>query len=160
MTEEQKTQIEPDVSALQSAIDNFKKIFGSRSFSGRHPELGTMVNCGVCGRRHRSSIVCDPVYSAEAKPRHRLIPKAKRYNPHHNQYDLQLIEKTREVTRQNVPRNGAHFPLLSVEQLMRTSRSTAEHRLDEEREKEAKRIRRQQDVSRRINRGLLPGGSR
>ena len=153
MTEEPKT-------SLQISIDNFKKILGARSFGGRHPELGAMVNCGVCGRRHRSNVVCEPVYSAEAKPRHRLIPKAKRYNPHHNQHDLRLIEKTREITRQNVPRNGAHFPLLSVEQLMKTSRLAAERRLDEEREKEAKRIRRQQDVSRRINRGLLPGGSR
>lgn len=27
-----------------------------RSFSGRHPDLGKMFKCQVCGRRHRSSV--------------------------------------------------------------------------------------------------------
>lgn len=161
MTEEElKVQSELDISALNAAIENFKNRYAKRSFSGRHPDLGKMIKCRVCSRRHRSSLVCAQNYSVEAKPRHRYVPKAKRYNPHHSQNHLQLIERTREIVMQNVPRNGSQFPALSQLDLMKTSRTTAERQLAEEQEIEAKRIRRQQDVSRRINRGLLPGGSR
>jgi hypothetical protein len=31
----------------------------SRSFSGRHPELGKMIKCQVCGRRHRAVEKCE-----------------------------------------------------------------------------------------------------
>jgi hypothetical protein len=37
------------------ALEEIKR----RSFSGRHPELGKMVNCQVCRTRHRSSIKCE-----------------------------------------------------------------------------------------------------
>ena len=33
-----------------------------KSFSARHPELGKMVNCYVCGLRHRAAKICTPVY--------------------------------------------------------------------------------------------------
>lgn len=39
--------------ALQAAIAEATKAIGARSFSERHPELGKMVNCQVCGTRHR-----------------------------------------------------------------------------------------------------------
>jgi hypothetical protein len=38
----------------QAALDALKEI-RARSFSGRHPELGRMINCQVCDRRHRES---------------------------------------------------------------------------------------------------------
>ncbi len=34
-------------------IENALKAIKSRSFSQRHPELGKMVNCRICGTRHR-----------------------------------------------------------------------------------------------------------
>jgi hypothetical protein len=43
---------------LQEAIDKYKEDFKDRSFSERNPELGKMIKCQVCLRRHRSSIVC------------------------------------------------------------------------------------------------------
>src|SRR6266403_441783 len=41
--------------ALQAALDYATKIIEGRSFADRHPELGKMINCRVCGTRHRAS---------------------------------------------------------------------------------------------------------
>jgi hypothetical protein len=38
---------------VKAALAKFREDFRKRSFSGRHPELGKMVNCKVCGTRHR-----------------------------------------------------------------------------------------------------------
>jgi hypothetical protein len=35
------------------ATESFKKDFKLRSFFGRHPEIGKMIKCAKCGRRHR-----------------------------------------------------------------------------------------------------------
>ena len=40
---------------LAVAVNNFEKEFKLRSFSGRNPELGKMVNCQLCGLRHRAT---------------------------------------------------------------------------------------------------------
>jgi hypothetical protein len=37
------------IAAAEKATEEIK----SRSFSGRHPELGKMIKCAVCGLRHR-----------------------------------------------------------------------------------------------------------
>src|SRR6202158_4626156 len=37
------------------ALEEIKR----RSFSGRHPELGKMIKCQVCQKRHRDSIKCE-----------------------------------------------------------------------------------------------------
>lgn len=54
-----------DAAYLQEAVAEFESEREAKSFSGRHPELGKMVNCGVCGRRHRSAHVCVPVYARQ-----------------------------------------------------------------------------------------------
>src|SRR6266404_7287931 len=41
------------VGDLQKAINAVLFAIQDRSFSGRNPELGKMVNCRVCGTRHR-----------------------------------------------------------------------------------------------------------
>ena len=51
--------------ALQAAVANFEADRKHKSFSGRRPELGKMINCPVCDRRHRSSQVCVPVYARQ-----------------------------------------------------------------------------------------------
>lgn len=38
---------------LQAEIDSALKVLRNRPFSQRHPELGKMKNCQVCGIRHR-----------------------------------------------------------------------------------------------------------
>jgi hypothetical protein len=44
--------------AVTDAIAKLREDIAERSFSGRHPELGKMKKCQICGLRHRSSIVC------------------------------------------------------------------------------------------------------
>lgn len=40
---------------LQIAVEKFHKAFRQRSFSERNPELGKMIKCALCGRRHRET---------------------------------------------------------------------------------------------------------
>jgi len=42
------------VDAVNAALEDIS----SRSFSGRHPELGKMIKCQVCRLRHRESVKC------------------------------------------------------------------------------------------------------
>jgi hypothetical protein len=46
-----------------AAAEEFKKSLKWRSFSGRHPELGPMIKCVVCKRRHRDNERCLVVYA-------------------------------------------------------------------------------------------------
>lgn len=47
---------------LEAAVLVFNTDRAGKSYSGRHPELGRMVNCFVCDKRHRSAHVCLPRY--------------------------------------------------------------------------------------------------
>jgi hypothetical protein len=52
---------------LQKAIDSVTHDIKSRPFSERHPELGKMVNCQVCGTRHRKNErKCEQVFTYRA----------------------------------------------------------------------------------------------
>lgn len=54
--------------ALQSAIAEATKAIGARPYSERHPELGKMVNCKVCGTRHRvNERKCEQVFTYRIK---------------------------------------------------------------------------------------------
>jgi hypothetical protein len=53
--------------AASDALDAIK----SRSYSGRHPELGKMINCQYCGMRHRQNDVlrkCEQKFVTELAP--------------------------------------------------------------------------------------------
>jgi len=115
--------VSPEVA---QAADKALKEIRSRSFSGRHPELGKMVKCQVCERRHRSSIVCEQKFSTgrydlrDPKPLliagvtpetetvvesrkiraligARLFAK-KRLHPHPNKRMLRFVELVRQFT--------------------------------------------------------------
>lgn len=43
---------------LKAAAQKFNEAFAERTFSQRHEDLGKMINCGLCGRRHRQA---DPI---------------------------------------------------------------------------------------------------
>lgn len=85
--------------AVSDAIAKIRDEIADRSFSGRHPELGKMVKCQICGQRHRSSIVCKEnvivptaqtrkgVYGAAAFAKKRLKP--------HNRIKKQRTRKER-----------------------------------------------------------------
>jgi hypothetical protein len=57
--EERIADVEPsdavETVRLAQAVLKFKDEFKTRSFSGRHSELGKMIKCVKCGRRHRDS---------------------------------------------------------------------------------------------------------
>lgn len=49
---------------LQAALDDAEKIIEGRTFSDRHPELGKMISCRVCGTRHRKNEKkCEQVFT-------------------------------------------------------------------------------------------------
>jgi hypothetical protein len=60
------TEPDPFIASLelQIAVDKALKEIKHRSFSERHPELGKMVNCRVCSRRHREhERKCEQVFT-------------------------------------------------------------------------------------------------
>jgi hypothetical protein len=77
--------------ALSDAVANFEKELKRRSFSGRNPELGRMIKCGVCRRRHRESERrCEQKFAnkpgtpeGESDP---MIAEPKHYHPEHNPF--------------------------------------------------------------------------
>ena len=54
MTEEIQSQPKPTEAGQQAAAEAIEAIKG-RSYSGRHPELGKMISCKICGLRHREN---------------------------------------------------------------------------------------------------------
>jgi hypothetical protein len=44
-----------DQQKLAMAVAKFQEEHYNKSFSQRHPELGKMIKCQTCGRRHRTS---------------------------------------------------------------------------------------------------------
>lgn len=53
----------PENRAVQKAAAEFFLDRREETFSGRNPELGKMMKCPVCARRHRSSHTCQPKYA-------------------------------------------------------------------------------------------------
>jgi hypothetical protein len=54
--------------ALGKAAVDALQVIKDRSFAGRHPELGKMINCKFCGRRHRQNErVCSQKFVTENK---------------------------------------------------------------------------------------------
>jgi hypothetical protein len=151
---------------LEAAAERFRKEFAERSFSGRHEELGKMINCRLCGRRHREG---DPLVkdSTAHNNRHLLdVPsryvafKKQRINPHHNDRIRRFGRLTKKIFDEDIaPYFHADTPE-EQENLVRRAQRRAARIL--RRFWITPRLARKhmQDVSRRVNRGLLPGGSR
>lgn len=102
---------------LDAAVTKALEDIESRSFAGRHPELGKMFKDPVCGKRHRGS-PCEQkfaeAYTEEdldtgevetfyriAKPINGFVGKSafkgKRKSPHANARNLMLVELTQEL---------------------------------------------------------------
>jgi hypothetical protein len=89
-TPEASTGSGSDPAALSAAVANFAKELKLRSFAGRNPELGKMIKCAVCRRRHRESVRCEQKFAnkpgtpeGESNP---MICKSKRYRPERNPF--------------------------------------------------------------------------
>ena len=83
--------------ALKSATEAFFTQRETLSFSGRHPELLSMFNCGVCGRRHRRSHTCVQNYVQEAQG---IRPPKGRILRHRNAWGLQVLERATAIYRE------------------------------------------------------------
>jgi hypothetical protein len=61
LSEIEKLEYESPAVSVGAAIAALKALedLKNRSFSARHPELGRMIKCQVCGLRHRDSIKCE-----------------------------------------------------------------------------------------------------
>ena len=140
----------------------------NRPFSERHPELGKMVNCAICDRRHRDSIICIPKYATGRYAPYRVMIapdtkggilgraqfKGKRIKQHHKKGALQLVQLTQTL-----------FPQYEVYitdpvECMKLARRDAARILKDKRARVRKFTRAQQDIARRINVGLARPGSR
>ena len=163
---------------LQQAIAKFNKEHAEKSFSGRHPELGRMINCQICGNRHRehdSIVVCtqrfctskhdssvlltsDSAHDGPATIKDVIGAAAfakKRRNPHFSHRRLQLVQMTQQIFHEEFePYFTDHVSS------MKQARMIAAIALKNARRVRSQSKQHQQDCSRRINRGLLPGGAR
>jgi hypothetical protein len=176
--------LSPEQRLLNAAIADFNTAQYEKSFSGRHPELGKMVNCKVCGTRHRvNEKKCEQVFTyrigdyelfrenenGELVPDYRTAIRP----------DQKQTKKQREGSaRFAKKRFNPHYSkekLLFVERTrkifqelgfsledtgevfqknLHRARILAAREIREERELRDRAIRRRQKVSRRINKGL------
>jgi hypothetical protein len=148
---------------VNEAVAKALQAIRNRSYAGRHPELGKMVNCPVCDRRHRGSI-CAPIYAVgryalektpliASQETYRGVYGAhsvakKRFNPHPNVRGLKLLARTRDL-----------FPsfflnITDPKACMKAARAEAIRQLRAEEKEERRKERNQTKLSRRINRGL------
>ena len=163
---------------LGAAIQKFREDFRNRSFSGRNLALGKMVNCQICGNRHRehdSIVVCtqrfctskhdssvlltsDSAHDGPATIKDVIGAAAfakKRRNPHFSHRRLQLVQMTQQIFHEEFePYFTDHVSS------MKQARMIAAIALKNARRVQSQSKQHQQDCSRRINRGLLPGGAR
>ena len=154
-------------SEIQKVIDAFKEKYANRTFSGRHPELGKMINCPICTRRHRASQVCHQQFVKVLTPpegltsltKFQIFGRAafakKRLRPHHSKKLLQLIQRTQELF-------WIHYgcwpstETKSAEQVaMEVVRREARAALEKEYHDKRSKTQSMQHNSCRINRGLV-----
>jgi len=160
---------------LKQVIEKALKDMRARSFSGRNPELGRMINCPVCERRHRETqimkshpkfggrqvVKCVQVFKKDEldtpfisinPTRHR--GRGHRKYPHHSSLLLQLVQRTQKLFKEN----EQYFT--SAKDCMEESRDMAARELKVERRRDRRNARRAQQTSRRINAGLEKSGAR
>ena len=164
---------QPDRIKLCDAIARFREAQRGLSYTKRNPNLGRMVNCMVCGLRHRSVEVCEQHFHVgryDPRPDGKKLvleaPKTrnglfgapqkrnysdKRINPHINHRGQLLIQRVREM----FPFYEAEMKPITQEEsvkVMQAARVEAKRILKYERAAAGSRKKIQQFESRRINR--------
>jgi hypothetical protein len=169
----EQLEFAPVSQEITALVQRALKTVRGRSFSGRYPELGKMIKCQVCKRRHRAFIKCAQVFvtkwfeedletgvvtsvpAVAAQTRKGVVGaaafKGKRLHPHLNKKMQRFIAIVRELfgSTDLDPESEIY------KQTMKIARKLALRQLKKEASLEGKKYRRQQDISRRINRGLL-----
>lgn len=144
----------PDIKQLVAdAIAKFREEHAWKSFSGRHPELGKMKNCAVCGLRHRAIKVCkQKILTPAANTRKGVYGAAafakRRIKPHHSHALLQLVQLTQDLFDNYYPR------IADPEKAMHAARGQALQELRRKRRTIRAGVQQRQHESRQINRGL------
>lgn len=124
------------------------------------------TNCAVCDRRHALP-TCPPVYAQNPDGSPRLCAQntrkgvygavefaKKRFHPHHNKRDLQLVQLTQDLF-------PSHSPYWSDPmEAMRYARTEACRILGQKAERQRKLKRRQRMAAMQVNAGLKPNGFR
>lgn len=160
---------------LNKAVFEALEAIRNRSFSGRNPQLGKMINCHVCSTRHRSYPACIIKYAKGS--RYDMLPESekkemviepttikqlvgarqfarKREHPHPSKRGLQLVQRVQKLFPFNEPY------LSDPKECMKESRKQAIRELKAEHRLVRRAIRRQTQISRRINAGLAKPGAR
>jgi|SRR5579864_1051942 len=122
----ERTQIEAD--ALAQAVAGFEEDRRNASFSKRNPDLGKMINCSLCGMRHRvhdpvmlnSTAHGEQVFGQIKEPSRTAWFAKKRLHPHLNRTNLVFVQRVREL-----------LPYYGVEKLAKVKRKVKEAMLKE-----------------------------
>jgi hypothetical protein len=105
-----------EINQLNELANQFFAERERKPFSQRHPELGKMVNCTVCGLRHRAAKTCLPVYGRVAgevndegevviSTRKQMAGAAAfkgRILKHRNKRSLQVLERATLIYRERL----------------------------------------------------------
>jgi hypothetical protein len=168
-------EFKPISPEAQAAADKALKAIHDRPYAARHPELGKMFNCQVCGQRHRSSFVCaqkfevlaededletgekTAIYAtaipADGKATPKQVVGAAAFNKKRrlrrpNPNDLQIVEITRRV----YGRTDYDSDKPEDVAFMQECRLEAVREIRAKRKAKAKAYRKMQKASRRTNR--------
>jgi hypothetical protein len=153
-------------SELAEAVEKFQKQFAERSFSQRHEDLGKMIDCRLCGRRHREG---DPLAKLsrahgdqtkkEMPPSRAALTKKQRIKPHRHPKVHEFARLAEQIFTQDIAPYFQPDPE-HPDNLIRRAQRRAAIILRKRWIAALVPHKYMQDISRRINRGLLPGGSR
>lgn len=119
---------------LQKAIATATELIEDRTFAARHPELGKMVNCPVCGTRHRmNERKCVQVFTYTAKDKDGLLYQRLKENENGDivrDYRTCAVEGTRPTRNQlsgsprahnfGKPRFNPHLSKIKLQFIQRT----------------------------------------
>jgi hypothetical protein len=134
-------------SEIQKVIAEIREKQKEKSFSERHPELGKMVNCLICDRRHRTSEICLQRFAKTEEGVERVTRGhghgKGRINRHWNKRSLELVDLTRRLI--------IFYP--NGNEDVKKARSTAMNILRRKWHARSQQIQHQQKLSRKINRG-------
>jgi hypothetical protein len=163
--------MEPNKQDIQKlvaeAVAKFREEHAGKTFSQRHPEAGKMVKCHVCSRRHRSTIVCQQVFTTviDRGPNERIVEERrapqtrngvygsqafakKRIRPHHSQRLLELVQLTQTLFPKYFPR------IEDPEKAMKAARGEAQAVLSRKSRAHRRVAQTQQHESRLMNRSI------
>jgi hypothetical protein len=170
---------------LRKAVEGFIQTSSTRTFSERHPELGKMVNCAVCGTRHRQNErKCEQVFTSRIgdyelfreNEKGELVPDYRTCIEPGTKPTKRQVVGAAAFAKKRLKQHPSKIKLLLIQKTRRIfeehhfeldgtkeqfeknlqrARVLAAREIRREREFADRKVRRQQDLSRRINRGLL-----